>query len=605
MLKKSKNLFILILTLLFTVFPLLSITVKAEAYSDNLSCGSELVLNIGMQKTVYLLKGNYTDYKMSNDAIEIQKISHNVLNFRTKKPGTTVFTASDTLGNNYKTSITVLGNIPTTDTNDYVNYTISGGVISNRLNITSMIRRIEMNTGYTISFASQKNSRLQYRYSIRTENEPYKVLTQYSENGSFKFSPSEPKKYYIRLQVKNSDTGNISTEFFVITAVGNSMSDDFVEKNKTLQVNKGEELTLDIPDGIQGLHTSSKNIISTTTNNNTLSIKGKAVGSSVITIVSRSGKLYKIDITINKKESVLKSTAALKFDTTIPTVHVGSTVKVRLTVSDPAHLKKITCKSSNPSIASVSYSDGVCTIKGINMGRAYITASLPDGTSCTDYIYSIGSYNDYRTEKPIEKGIDVSCWNVGTDFNKLKELGYTFVIIRAGFGNELSQKDSLFEEHIKNAKKAGLGIGIYYFSYAVDTEDAKKEAAVCSQTISKYRDDIKYGVYFDYEEDSVRYAKKQGYTVNKKNVTAITKTFCEEIEKYGFVAGVYTNTYFGTTLLDMNELSKYLLWYAAPGATTYAFDFDVWQYSFELNPFKNGTILDGNKVYSTVFQKFA
>ena len=227
MLKKSKNLFILILTLLFTVFPLLSITVKAEAYSDNLSCGSELVLNIGMQKTVYLLKGNYTDYKMSNDAIEIQKISHNVLNFRTKKPGTTVFTASDTLGNNYKTSITVLGNIPTTDTNDYVNYTISGGVISNRLNITSMIRRIEMNTGYTISFASQKNSRLQYRYSIRTENEPYKVLTQYSENGSFKFSPSEPKKYYIRLQVKNSDTGNISTEFFVITAVGNSMSDDF------------------------------------------------------------------------------------------------------------------------------------------------------------------------------------------------------------------------------------------------------------------------------------------------------------------------------------------------------------------------------------------
>ena len=55
----------------------------------------------------------------------------------------------------------------------------------------------------------------------------------------------------------------------------------------------------------------------------------------------------------------------------------------------------------------------------------------------------------------------------------------------------------------------------------------------------------------------------------------------------------------------MNELSKYLLWYAAPGATTYAFDFDVWQYSFELNPFKNGTIFDGNKVYSTVFQKFA
>lgn len=590
----------------FIALPLPSISVNAEIFYENLSCGSELVLNIGMQKTVYLLKGNFSDYNISNDTIEIQKISHNVLNFKTRKAGTTVFTATDTLGHSLKTNITVLGDIPTTDTNDYINYTISGGVITNRLNITSMIRRIEMNTGYILSFTSQKKVRLQYRYSIRTENEPYKVLTQYSENGSFKFSPSEPKKYYIRLQVKNSDTGNVSTEFFVITAVGNNMSDDFVEKNKTLQVNKGEVLTLDIPDGIQGLHTSSKNIISTTTNNNnTLSIKGKAVGSSVITIVSRSGKLYKIDLTINKKESVLRSTASLKFDTIIPTVHVGSTVKVKLTVSDPANLKKIACKSSNPSIASVSYSDGVCTIKGISMGRANITASLPDGTSVTDYIYSVGNYNDYRTEKPLEKGIDVSCWNVGTDFNKLKGLGYTFVIIRAGFGNELSQKDSLFEENIKNAKKAGLGIGIYYFSYAVDTEDAKKESAVCSQIISKYRDDIKYGVYFDYEEDSVRYAKKQGYTVNKKNVTAITKKFCEEIEKYGFVAGVYTNTYFGTTLLDMNEFSKYLFWYAAPGATTYAFDFDVWQYSFELNPFKNGTIFDGNKVYSTVFQKFA
>ena len=128
-----------------------------------------------------------------------------------------------------------------------------------------------MNTGYTLSFSSQENSKLQYRYSIRSDNEPYKVLTRYSEDGSFKFIPPEHGKYYIRLQVKNSDTGNISTEFFVITAVGKNIVDIFTDKNKSLQVYKGKILNLDIPDGIQGLHTSNKNIISIITQN-TLSI---------------------------------------------------------------------------------------------------------------------------------------------------------------------------------------------------------------------------------------------------------------------------------------------------------------------------------------------
>ena len=66
--------------------------------------------------------------------------------------------------------------------------------------------------------------------------------------------------------------------------------------------------------------------------------------------------------------------------------------------------------------------------------------------------------------------IDVSYCQTGVDYNKVKKSGIDAVIIRAGFGKETYQKDSEFETHYKNAKKAGLAVGVYWYSYAYSVQ---------------------------------------------------------------------------------------------------------------------------------------
>ena len=80
--------------------------------------------------------------------------------------------------------------------------------------------------------------------------------------------------------------------------------------------------------------------------------------------------------------------------------------------------------------------------------------------------------------------VDVSEFQQNIDFNKMKNDGIKAVIIRAGYGREVSQKDSMFESHYKNAKSANLKIGVYWYSYADSVNDAEKEAKACLESVS-------------------------------------------------------------------------------------------------------------------------
>ena len=342
---------------------------------------------------------------------------------------------------------------------------------------------------------------------------------------------------------------------------------------------------------------SSNTSVATVEQNGTVTAhKG---GTAVITAKTANGKTASCTVTVME----IPNDVNISFKSVCPTVHVGETVSVGLNLSDSRYDKYVSVSVSDKTKASVSYSNGKCTIKGLETGKVILTASLPNGRQISTFFYSVGNYSDFRTNYAVEKGIDISCFNANVNYKKLKEEGYTFVIIRSGFGKELYQKDELFEKHIQGAKNAGLGIGIYHFCYAGNVAEAKREAQVCNQIIAKYRSDIKYGVFYDYEEDSIRYATKRGFAVNKSTVTNILVAFCEEIERCGFVAGVYGNTNEGRLYMDMNKIGKYMFWYAAPGATTFAFDFDIWQYSFWLRSPAFSGEADGDKIYSTVFQK--
>ena len=176
------------------------------------------------------------------------------------------------------------------------------------------------------------------------------------------------------------------------------------------------------------------------------------------------------------------------------------------------------------------------------------------------------------------KGIDVSSHNGKINWAKVKNAGIKFVIIRGGYGS--STVDERFFENIKGAIKENIGVGVYWFSYATSEEKAKGEAQKCMEVIKEYKQYINYPVFYDLEYDSVRYAKKQGVTINKTKATNFTDAFLKEIKKGGYKTGIYTNIDFSKNYFFKSILRSYDVWIAQYAyRCTYQDPHVMWQYS--------------------------
>lgn len=164
--------------------------------------------------------------------------------------------------------------------------------------------------------------------------------------------------------------------------------------------------------------------------------------------------------------------------------------------------------------------------------------------------------------------IDVSYCQTGVDYNKVKNSGIDAVIIRAGFGKETYQKDSEFETHYRNAKKAGLAVGVYWYSYAYSVAEAKQEAKVCLACIKGKT--LELPVYYDLEES--------GQTrLGMSALTNIAIAFCDAIKSGGYRAGVYSNLNWLNNYLDYEKLrNKYSIW-LAQWSSSPSKSCDVWQ----------------------------
>lgn len=166
--------------------------------------------------------------------------------------------------------------------------------------------------------------------------------------------------------------------------------------------------------------------------------------------------------------------------------------------------------------------------------------------------------------------VDISEFQQNIDFNKMKNDGIKAVIIRAGYGRETSQKDTMFESHYRNAKEAGLKIGAYWYSYADSVDDAEKEAKACLECIeNKYFD---MPIYYDLEDHSI-------LKLGKTRLTAIAERFCETIKKSNYRAGVYANLNWFNNYLDYDKLKKrYSIWLAQYNIVN-ELSCDIWQCS--------------------------
>ena len=172
-------------------------------------------------------------------------------------------------------------------------------------------------------------------------------------------------------------------------------------------------------------------------------------------------------------------------------------------------------------------------------------------------------------------GIDVSKWNGNIDWNAVSNSGISYVIIRCGYRGSSQGKlieDPKFLANIKGATAAGLKVGVYFFTQAVDEVEAVEEASMVLEQIKGYK--ISYPIFLDVEPSGGR-----ADSIDRDTRTAVCKAFCETIQDAGYTAGIYANKTWLTGKLNAGELNAYKIWLAQYSATpTYTGKYDIWQY---------------------------
>ena len=172
-------------------------------------------------------------------------------------------------------------------------------------------------------------------------------------------------------------------------------------------------------------------------------------------------------------------------------------------------------------------------------------------------------------------GIDVSKWNGTIDWEAVKNSGVSYVIIRCGYRG--SSQGSLIEDpkyaaNIKGATAAGLKVGVYFFTQAVDAVEAVEEASMVLELVKNYK--ISYPIFLDVESSGGR-----ADGIDKQTRTEVCKAFCQTIQNAGYTAGIYANKTWLTSKIDTSALSAYKIWLAQYAAKpTYEGRYDLWQY---------------------------
>ena len=175
-------------------------------------------------------------------------------------------------------------------------------------------------------------------------------------------------------------------------------------------------------------------------------------------------------------------------------------------------------------------------------------------------------------------GVDVSSWQYEIDWQKLKEEGVYFAFVRAGYrGYESGAlvKDTYFDANMKGAIAAGIHVGVYFFSQALNAEEAEEEARFVIEALKGYR--ITYPVVFDWETISQATARTKD--METKKLCEATNAFCSTIAAAGYAPMVYSNQSISLLYYELGRIQEYPFWYAEyRDRPTFYYDFDIWQY---------------------------
>lgn len=176
-------------------------------------------------------------------------------------------------------------------------------------------------------------------------------------------------------------------------------------------------------------------------------------------------------------------------------------------------------------------------------------------------------------------GIDVSEHQGEINWKKVAADGVDFAMIRLGYRGSTQgglYLDEYFKRNIAAATAAGLKVGVYFFSQAIDPREAAEEAAFVLENLEGYT--VTFPVVFDWE--IVGGSAARTYSVSRRTLVECTRAFCEAVRDKGYTPMIYFTRYLGYRKYILRNLTDYGFWYAEyDSQPRFAFDFDMWQYS--------------------------
>ena len=173
------------------------------------------------------------------------------------------------------------------------------------------------------------------------------------------------------------------------------------------------------------------------------------------------------------------------------------------------------------------------------------------------------------------KGIDVSRYQGNIDWQKVKNAGIKFAMLKTVSTNNSEfgglYIDPYFERNYAECKRLGIPVGVYYYTYAQTKEYADKELALFKKAIAGKQ--FEYPLVVDVEDNLLK-------PISKAALTDLVEYAVKTIESWGCYAMVYTYLSYSNTELDMDRLAKYDLWIAHYSSVCgYKKAHGMWQYS--------------------------
>lgn len=205
----------------------------------------------------------------------------------------------------------------------------------------------------------------------------------------------------------------------------------------------------------------------------------------------------------------------------------------------------------------------------------------------SNLVNQAGKYKYFEEDKCISSfGVDISKDQGYVDFNKLKKAGADFVMIRVGqrgYQSGALSEDEYFKDSLKRATDAGLMVGVYFLSQAINETEAKEEADYVLERIKDYN--VVFPVAF-----VMKYAEKDTSrveTVSRNDKSMIARAFLKKIKAEGYKPMLYGDKTWLIRYVDLSKLiNDYDIWLSEPDEVIpdYPYKFAMWQYN------KSGTI---------------